>query len=124
MIITNDFYTTIQTLNLLGVILGIFGIFGGLAWIIYGVTLLKGWHYAMGFILTFLSGVAIIFAATEYYQAVESINHTLKQAGYTLVEGFPEEPGSTFVVEKDGDILYCLTGNTFEGGNTVRIECK
>lgn len=124
MTLINDFYGHIQTVNILIVVLSIMvGIFAT-GWLVWALNESRGAQVASAWVVLIASMVAIPFGARLYYDAVEGVRNTLKDAGYTLIEGFPEGPGSSFVAEKDGEILYCLVGYTFSGDNSVRIECK
>lgn len=124
MIITNDFYTTIQNGNILIIVLSAFAIVGLIIWFVYSiyddapVQGFTAWILILGVI------VLSAWSIKEYHEAAYSVETTLKEAGYVILDGFPEEVGDAFTVEKDGRVQFCLVGNTFEGGNTVRIECK
>lgn len=124
MTIINDFYTWASTVAVIGTVVPLFAAIGMVIWMVYAVNNGRGVQAGLSFIIFVLSAFVFVNSIVVYHAAADSVEHTLEQAGYKIIDGFPEDVGSDFVVEKDGRVQYCLTGYTFDGGNSVRIECK
>ena len=123
MIIVNDFYSTMSGMDAIQLI-G-FSFAGGCLFYMIFAAIEQWWaSFVSFFFVAVILASAGVYATAEINDARASVERAVESYGVEIIDGFPESEGSDFLVEKDGEIQQCLVMPTFEGGNTVRIECR